>query len=150
MLHKNILIAVLSIGALSPLPAQSYSVRSTTKYSSSWGTSTSVNLYRCAPGAIRSKTDIERFMRNLCNHLGLTRHGSAQFLYHSAGNGYTSGLSALQHANGHTDIAIRVDELNNDIYLDFFSCMSYDPYDLARRAQDFFLAYDMSYEVVHR
>lgn len=150
MLHKNLLIAILSISSLSSAPAQTCCYRTTTKYSSSWGTNTSVNLYNCAPGSIRSKTDIERFMRNLCNYLGLTRHNSTQFLYHYAGNGYTSGLTAVQQANGHTDITIRVDELNNDIYMDFFSCASYDSYEIARRAQDFFLAYDMTYEVVHR
>lgn len=150
MLRKQLLIVGLTIGAFSAAPAQACCTRTTTKYSSSWGTSTSVNLYHCSPGAIRSQTDIERFIRNLCNYLGLSRHGKTQFLYHYAGNGYTSGLSALQHANGHTDIAIRVDELNNDIYLDFFSCKAYDAYEIARHAQDFFGAYDMSYEVIHR
>ena len=150
MLHKKLMIAALSLSVFIATPSNAYTTRNSTKYSSSWATHTSVNLYRCAPSIIRSQTEIERFMRNLCNYLGLTRNGGTQFLYHYAGNGYTSGLSAVQQANGHTDITIRVDELNNDIYLDFFSCMAYNSYEIARRAQDHFIAYDMSYESVRR
>lgn len=150
MLHKQLMIAVLSLGALTAAPAGAYAARNTTKYSGSWATHTSVNLYRCSPSIIRSKSEIERFMRNLCNYLGLTRNNATQFLYHYAGNGYTSGLSAFQQANGHTDIAIRVDELNNDIYMDFFSCAPYDAYEIARRAQDYFIAFDMTHESIYR
>ena len=150
MLHKQFLIATLLLGSLATTPAKAYSSCCASRYTSSWGTHTSINLYRCSPSTIRSQSEIERFVRNLYSHLGLIRHGRMQFLYNYAGNGYTSGWSGIQQANGHSDIAIRVDELNNDIYLDFFSCAAYDPYDVARRAQDFFLAYDMTYEVVRR
>lgn len=155
MVRKRFMITLSAFCAFATMPAQSYipcysPACTTSRYNGSWATDTSINLYRCSASMIRSQADIERFMRNVCNYLGLTRVGSPQFVYHHAGNGFTSGLSAVQTANGHTSISIHVDELNNDIYLNFFSCAPYDAYEIGRRAQAFFHAHDMSYEVVHR
>lgn len=120
------------------------------KYTNFWSLQTGITLYRCSSRIIRSQSEIERFMQNICVRMGLTRHDNTSFLYHYAGNGYSSGLSALQHANGHTDIALRVDESTDSVYIDLFSCAPYDPYRIACYAQDFFDAYDMNYESIRR
>lgn len=140
----------LCLLALAATPINGRSICAERQYNASWGTHTSVTLYNCAPSTVRSKTEIERFIRNLFISLGLTPYGNTQFLYHYAGNGYTSGFSAVHQANGHTDIVIRVDEFNNDMYIDFFSCAPYNSYDLAQRAKQYFDAYTMTYDSTRR
>ena len=148
---KQCMLTSVLLSLVSCVAINAYSYTEPTKYYASyWGTHTSINLYRCSPSIMRSQSEIERFIINLFNRLGLVRSGNTQFLYHYAGNGFSSGLSALQQGNGHTDIAIRMDELNNDIYIDFFSCLPYNSYEIAHRAQDFFVAFDMTFETVYR
>ncbi|MEX0849180.1 MAG: S-adenosylmethionine decarboxylase [Candidatus Dependentiae bacterium] len=115
-----------------------------------WATHTSIDLHNCLYSIMRSKHEVKRFLRKLCNHLGVTPYGDPEFLYHYSGNGYTAGLSAVQQANGHTDITIRVNESGDNMHIDVFSCKSYDPYDIADKAQRFFDAYDMTINVSYR
>ena len=147
---QKIIFSALCLLSCVAAPLEARSSYATSTYGAYWGIHTSINLYRCSPGIMRSQTDIERFIRTLFTYLGLTRNGNPSFVYHYAGNGYSSGLNAFQQGNAHSDIVVRMDELNNDIYIDFFSCMAYDPYDIARRARDFFYALDMSYEETYR
>jgi hypothetical protein len=120
------------------------------KQHSTWATHTSIDLHDCSYSVVRSKHEVKRFLRKLCDHLGVTPYGDPEFLYHYSGNGYTAGLSAVQQANGHTDITIRVNESGDNMHIDIFSCKSYDPYDIAHKAQRFFKAYDMTVNVSYR
>ncbi len=115
-----------------------------------WATHVTIDLHDCTYSKVRSQHEIERFIKKLCSHLGVTRYDDAEFLYHYSGQGYTSGYTATQQANGHTDIAIRVNEENNNVHIDLFSCVPFDPYIIAHKARKFFFAYDMHYYVSYR
>lgn len=118
--------------------------------SSIWATQTTIDLHDCAHSKIRSEHELKRFIHQLCQHLGVTQYDDATLLYHYSGPGYTSGYTATQQANGHTDIAIRVNEATNNVHIDIFSCTPYDPYDVAQQARTFFYAYNMDFKVNYR
>lgn len=120
------------------------------KKSHTWAKHISINLYDCSGSKVRSQAEISRFIRNVCSALNATPLGQPQILFNYAGNGYTSGISAIQLANGHTDIAVRANDLSNDIYIDIFTCIPCDTARLANLAYHFFLALDMDYETNYR
>lgn len=118
--------------------------------SDTWALHTIIDLEACDYHAIRSDVRIKRFMHSACAFIGVTPIGGPISVYHQAGYGYTSGYSYTQHANGHTDITLRIDEYSNTICIDVFSCKFYDPYELVEIARSLFDAYDATVDVYFR
>ena len=116
----------------------------------SWGTHTMIDLHKCAYSIVRSTYDMNALMQRICSFIGVAQLGSPNMIYHQSGYGYTSGYTVMQHANGHTDIVVRVNEHNDSVFVDVFSCKAYDPHQLPNLTQDFFGAYEATVDILYR
>ena len=152
-------ISLLLVLATATVAAQRYSPRETASYHAlkqsaryydAWGLHTSIDLHDCAYYTIRSQHELQKFVSKLCSFMGVVPVGAPAITVNQAGYGYTRGINITQHANGHTDITIRVDEFDNNVYIDIFSCVLYDAHTIVARAQEFFDAYDATVDIIFR
>lgn len=119
-------------------------------YETTWGIHTSINLQQCSRYVTRSTKDMSSFIKQVFSCIGVTPLGAPNTVYHYSGYGYSSGYTMMQHGNGHTDIIIRADETTDNVFIDVFSCKSYDPHHLVNIAQDFFDAYKATVDILYR
>ncbi len=147
---KKLLLVLIIL--LSPLSVQAHNRSNDRRYAQtrSWATHTMLDLHRCSHSIIRSTWDLDAFMQRVFSFIGVTPLGSPEVIYHQSGYGYSSGYTFMQHGNGHTDIVVRVNEYNNSVFVDVFSCKTYEPHHLARLAQDFFDAYEATVDIFYR
>ena len=147
---KKLFIVLIML--LSNLPVHTYNCPSDRRYAQtrSWGTHTMIDLHKCSYSIVRSTYDMNAFMQRICSFIGVTQLGSPSTIYHQSGYGYTSGYTVMQHANGHTDIVVRVNEHSDNVFIDVFSCKAYEPHQLANLAQDFFGAYEATVDILYR
>ena len=146
---KNLILIII---LLSNLPVHTYNCPSDRRDAKtrSWGAHTMIDLHKCSYSIVRSTWDMNAFIQRVCSFIGVTQLGSPNTIYHQSGYGYTSGYTAMQHANGHTDIVVRVNEHNDNVFVDVFSCKAYEPHQLANLAQDFFGACEATVDILYR
>lgn len=148
---KNMLmLMILATGNTSLMPAYKQRPAETYSRTRDWATHTIIDLYKCSYFTLRSTRDLDAFMHRVCSFIGVTPLGNASVIYHQSGYGYTSGYTMMQHANGHTDIVVRVNEENDTVFIDICSCKTYNPHQLVNLAQDYFGAYEASVDILHR
>jgi len=88
-----------------------------------WGHHLIVNARNCVPATIRSKSLIQDFSRDLVKKIDMIPYGSPQVVMFGSGNkkGYTLvQLIETSNITGHF-----VEE-TDDMYLDVFSCKTFD------------------------
>jgi S-adenosylmethionine/arginine decarboxylase-like enzyme len=103
-----------------------------------WGLSTSVDVYGCDPGAIRSREHIIRFAHELCDLIGVKRFGETQVVRFGA-DSRACGHSMVQLAEASL-VSAHFAEDSNTVYLDIFSSKWYDAEAAAEYAKEFFRA----------
>ena len=89
-----------------------------------WGHHLLLNARTCIPEAIRSKPRIQEFTRNLVREIDMVAYGNPRVVMFGTGNkkGYTLvQLIETSNITGHF-----VEE-TDDMYLDVFSCKTFDP-----------------------
>jgi len=89
-----------------------------------WGHHLILNAYKCTASTIRSKTLIQEFSRELVKKIDMVPYGNPKVVMFGSGNkkGYTLvQLIETSNITGHF-----VEE-TNDMYLDVFSCKTFDP-----------------------
>lgn len=89
-----------------------------------WGHHLLLNARRCVPATIRSKSLIEGFSRDLVKKIDMVAYGNPKVVMFGTGNkkGYTLvQLIETSNITGHF-----VEE-TDDMYLDVFSCKTFDP-----------------------
>ena len=93
-------------------------------YMSHWGHHLIINARRCTPSTIRSKSLIQEFSRTLVREIDMVPYGNPKVVMFGTGNkkGYTLvQLIETSNITGHF-----VEE-TDDMYLDVFSCKTFDP-----------------------
>lgn len=101
-----------------------------------WGVASSFDVYDCDPATIRDAGEIRRFVRELCELIGMRRFGETQVV-HFGEDERVAGYSMVQLIETSL-ISAHFANQTNTTYLDVFSCKPYDPEIVADFAQRFF------------
>ncbi|MCA9402513.1 MAG: S-adenosylmethionine decarboxylase [Candidatus Omnitrophica bacterium] len=101
-----------------------------------WGISSSIDIYNCDPDTIRDAEKIREFVRVLCARIGMRRFGETQVI-HFGEEERVAGFSMVQLIETSL-ISAHFANLTNTVYLDVFSCKSYDLETVAEFAREFF------------
>lgn len=101
----------------------------------SWGYHLIVNAAGCDLEAIRSKKTIAAFSKELVKGIDMVAYGKPQIVHF--GSAQCKGYTLVQLIETSNITAHFVEE-TNDIYLDIFSCKSFNPKDALRIFDDYF------------
>lgn len=112
-----------------------------------WGRSTHIDLFDCAPSKIRDKTYVKLFSLELCDKLGMKPYGDPIVVWF--GHDGKEGLSLIQFIET-SCITAHFSEADNSAYIDVFSCKDYDVDECALFCMSAFDALDMSYSFLDR
>ena len=113
-----------------------------------WGVSTCIDLYECDLTLMQNAEAIREFVVQLCDRIKMRRYGETQVVFFGD-EPRVQGFSMTQLIetsliSGHFADASRA------IYLDVFSCASYDSEETAKFAAEYFKATQYKFQVVHR
>jgi S-adenosylmethionine/arginine decarboxylase-like enzyme len=89
-----------------------------------WGLSTAIDLQECRADIIRDAKQIESYVLELCELIGMKRYGNCQMVHF--GEGKVAGYSMVQLIETSLISGHFANE-SNAAYLDIFSCKNYDP-----------------------
>ena len=101
-----------------------------------WGIASSIDIYDCDPSLIRNADEIRRFVRELCDLIEMKRFGDTMVV-HFGEDERVAGYSMVQLIET-SMISAHFANLTNAVYLDVFSCKSYDTEKVRRYAEKFF------------
>lgn len=101
-----------------------------------WGLLTSLDIYDCNPDTIRDAEAIKRFVVELCDLIEMRRFGECQVV-HFGEDERVAGYSMLQLIETSL-ISGHFANLTNAVYLDIFSCKTYDPDKVTEFSKRFF------------
>jgi S-adenosylmethionine/arginine decarboxylase-like enzyme len=102
-----------------------------------WGYHLTVDAGNCDPEALRSKATIAKFIKELVPKIGMVAYGKPQIV--KFGTGHTQGYTLVQLIET-SDITAHFSEGSNEIYLDVFSCKTFDPKDAIEVFNKYFKA----------
>ena len=102
----------------------------------SWGISASIDIYKCSPEKIRDAESIRQFVVELCDLIQMKRFGETQIV-HFGEDERVAGFSMVQLIETSL-ISAHFANKTNTVYLDVFSCKTYDPELVRTFAQKFF------------
>lgn len=89
-----------------------------------WGIASAIDIYQCNPGKIRDAALIKKFVVELCDLIKMKRFGETQVV-HFGEDEKVAGFSMVQLIETSL-ISAHFANLTNTVYLDVFSCKSYD------------------------
>lgn len=101
-----------------------YSVRGTRKFTKAWGYHLIVNAGSCDADALRSKETIKQFSKDLVKKIKMVAYGEPKIVMF--GKGLQKGYTLVQLIET-SNISAHFAEETNDIYLDIFSCKTFNP-----------------------
>ena len=101
-----------------------------------WGIASSIDIYDCDPGTIRSAEAIRCFVIELCELIDMKRFGETQVV-HFGEDERVAGFSMVQLIETSL-ISAHFANLSNTTYLDVFSCKTYDPEVVRGFSQSYF------------
>jgi S-adenosylmethionine/arginine decarboxylase-like enzyme len=101
-----------------------------------WGVAASIDIYGCDPDAIRDADLIKRFTAELCDLIEMKRFGETQVV-HFGEDERVAGFSMVQLIETSL-ISAHFANQSNAVYLDVFSCKSYDPETVREFARKYF------------
>jgi S-adenosylmethionine decarboxylase len=113
-----------------------------------WGISSSIDLYECDLGLMQNADAIREFVRILCDRIQMKRYGETQVVYFGEDPRVT-GFSMTQLIETSL-ISAHFADASCAIYLDVFSCASYEPKDVAEFAKEYFKAASYNLNVTYR
>jgi len=113
-----------------------------------WGILTSLDLYGCDPKIIRDPEEIKKYVIKLCEMLGVRRFGDCQVV-HFGKDERVEGYSMVQLIETSL-ISGHFANMTNAVYIDIFSCKSYDSEQAALFSRDFFGAESLEIHVINR
>ena len=101
-----------------------------------WGLATSIDIYQCNARTIRDAEKIKQFVAELCDLIEMKRFGETQVV-HFGEEERVAGYSMVQLIETSL-ISAHFANMTNAVYLDVFSCKTYDPDMVAEFARKFF------------
>ena len=114
-----------------------------------WGISSSIDLYECDLALMQNADAIREFVKILCDdRIKMKRYGETQVVFFGD-EPRVQGFSMTQLIETSL-VSAHFADASCAIYLDVFSCASYDPEDTARFAQEYFKASHYNLNVAYR
>ena len=113
-----------------------------------WGLSSCIDLYECDLSLMKDAEAIREFVSVLCDRIKMRRYGETQVV-HFGDEPRVNGFSMTQLIETSL-ISAHFAEASRAIYLDVFSCASYDPRDVAEFALKYFKGKRCTLHVVER
>jgi S-adenosylmethionine/arginine decarboxylase-like enzyme len=113
-----------------------------------WGLSSCVDLYDCDLRLMQDADAIRRFVKELCEKIGMRRYGETQVV-NFGDEPRVAGFSMTQLIETSLISAHFANE-SRAIYLDVFSCAPYDPKAVADYAKGYFKADRYNLQSVER
>ena len=101
-----------------------------------WGIASSIDIYEADPARIRDADVIRRFVIELCDRIKMKRFGETQVV-HFGEEERVAGYSMVQLIETSL-ISAHFANLTNTVYLDVFSCKTYDPEAVRGFAEGYF------------
>ena len=101
-----------------------------------WGIASAIDIYNCDHEKIRDPDYIRRFVVELCELIDMKRFGET-IVVHFGEDERVAGYSMVQLIETSL-ISAHFANMTNTVYLDVFSCKTYDPQRVREFAQDFF------------
>ena len=101
-----------------------------------WGIASAIDIYNCDHEKIRDPDYIHRFVVELCELIDMKRFGET-IVVHFGEDERVAGYSMVQLIETSL-ISAHFANMTNTVYLDVFSCKTYDPQRVRELAQDFF------------
>jgi S-adenosylmethionine/arginine decarboxylase-like enzyme len=100
-----------------------------------WGYHLVLNARKCIPISIRKAENIRAFTKKLVKDIDMVPYGEPQIVMFGTGNkkGYTL-VQLIETSN----ICAHFVEETNDMYLDVFSCKTFDPYIVKKAVEEHF------------
>lgn len=100
-----------------------------------WGYHLILNARKCIPMSIRKADNIHAFTKKLVKDIDMVAYGEPQIVMFGTGNkkGYTL-VQLIETSN----ICAHFVEETNDMYLDVFSCKTFDPYVVKKAVEHHF------------
>ncbi|MCX6713896.1 MAG: S-adenosylmethionine decarboxylase [Candidatus Vogelbacteria bacterium] len=90
----------------------------------SWGMVASIDVHKCDHQKITTKKEIQKFVIELCDSIGMKRHGPT--LIERFAEGELAGHSAMQFIET-SSITMHFDDQHDDrAFIDIFSCKYFD------------------------
>lgn len=108
-----------------------------------------LNLYDCSPEVIRSRKKLQVFVDRLCKLIKMKKYGRTLIPHFGHDNPITAGYSLVQLIET-SSITGHFSELWNSVYLNVFSCKSFDADKAAQFAKQFFGAKRIKKRVIPR
>ena len=118
---------------------------SSTEY---WGISSSIDLYECDLGLMQNAEAIREFVRSLCDRIKMRRYGETQVVLFGDDPRVT-GFSMTQLIETSL-ISAHFADASCAIYLDVFSCASYESEEVVEFAKEYFKAARYNLYVAYR
>ncbi|MBI9075212.1 MAG: S-adenosylmethionine decarboxylase [Desulfatibacillum sp.] len=113
-----------------------------------WGLASAVDIYGCDPDLIRNAEAIKRFVVELCDLIDMKRFGETQVV-HFGEDEKVAGYSMVQLIETSL-ISAHFANLTKTVYLDVFSCKSYNPQLVRQFAENFFKGSESNLQVSMR
>ena len=113
-----------------------------------WGISSSIDLYECDLALMQNTEAIRDFVRVLCDRIKMRRYGETQVVFFGDDPRVT-GFSMTQLIETSL-ISAHFADASCAIYLDVFSCASYEPEEVAVFAKEYFKAARYNINVAYR
>lgn len=102
-----------------------------------WGYHLSLDCSGCNHESITNKSTIEKFSKTLVDRIDMIAYGEPQIINFGSGN--KEGYTLIQLIETSNICAHFVNE-TDDVYLDVFSCKSYDPEVVKNTLREYFNA----------
>ena len=113
-----------------------------------WGVSSCIDLYECDLKLMQDAEAICTFVKLLCERIKMRRYGETEVVFFGD-EPRVQGFSMTQLIETSL-ISAHFADASRAIYLDVFSCASYDSEDAAKFAAEYFKATRYELNVVHR
>ena len=114
-----------------------------------WGMSSAIDMYECDLALMQNATAIREFVKILCDdRIKMRRYGETQVVFFGD-EPRVQGFSMTQLIETSL-ISAHFADASRAIYLDVFSCASYDPHKVAEFAADYFKSAHYQLNVVNR
>ena len=102
-----------------------------------WGRLATIDLHKCDKNLIKNKSQIKKFISNLCKEIGMKRYGET--IIKKFGKNSLKGYSVMQFIETST-ITIHFDETENRAFIDIFSCKKFNIKKVEKFSKEFFRA----------
>jgi S-adenosylmethionine/arginine decarboxylase-like enzyme len=113
-----------------------------------WGQSAIVNVKACEINRARDPVYIRDFVKQLVKEIDMIPHGEPQVV-HFADNTEKAGWTVIQLITTSSIVGHFLD-INGDLYLDVFSCKSFEPATVRKVIDDFFSPENIDIRMVFR